>query len=121
MKPAHERFSQLMASGRHTQSSAWLETHGNKKGLSPQQVTSRAYKLNKKPIIQFRIKELQEEYALKAGVSAEWVINRLVDMVESSMSSKSDVKGALDTINKMSGYYEKDNQQKALTTLKMEF
>ena len=120
MKPAHERFAQLLASGRHTQVSAYIETYGDK-GKKMKNPTSNAHTLAKKPIIKFRIKEIQEEYALKAGVSAEWVLNKLVDIVEGAGMPAKDVKGALDTINKMSGYYEKDNQQKALTTLKMEF
>ena len=134
MKPQHERFCQLMAGGRHTQTSAMVES-----GYTPKTSRAGANKLLAKDNIKARIAELQERHTKASDVDANWIRRELVKLHEKSSQGvpvldkegnetgewKYDSSGAnkaLDTLNRMGGHYEKDNKQKqSEITLKMEF
>ena len=119
MKPSWERYCQLVASGKYNYTEAYKKVHG-KNVKNP---SGKANKLNNKPLVQFRVSELQEEFAVKNGIDADWVRKELIRIVGESKRTGdfANTRGALDMINKMSGNYEKDNQQKGQVNLTMEF
>ncbi len=116
MKVGHARFASLMATGAYTMTQAHREVWGEKKGTKNGQGGSA---LMKRTDVMHRIADLQQQFNLRVGVNAEWIRGQLVNSI---VHDTGDKMKAIDTINKMNGYYEKDNEQKKQAiTLEMQF
>jgi len=108
--------------------------------MKPETINNKGYKLTKQDDIWARISEIRKKIEEKSNVSAVWVRERLVEIVERCMQAepifdadgkptgeyKFDSSGAnkaIDTINRMQGYYEKDNKQSKaeIGSIKVEF
>lgn len=134
MKPQMITFCKLIAAGRHTNKAAAIEA-----GYSPRTAGEQASKLLRKVKIQEQIAEFKEQFNARVNIDADWIRNELISLHEKCSQAvpvldkkgnptgeyKIDSAGsnkALDTLNRMSGYYEKDNNQKAAQiTIKTEF
>lgn len=116
MKIGHARFASLMATGAYTMTSAHREVYGEKKGYKNGAGGS---KLMKRKDVKHRIADIMAQFDKRVGINADWIRSQLVNEIVHNVGDKMK---AIDTINKMNGYYEKDNEQKKqAVTLNMAF
>lgn len=109
---------ELYASGTHTQTSA--RTGAGYKSNGDRPAASKFFK--QKHLAKY-LKQLRKQNAVKAGVTAEWIRKELVEVHQQAkeVGDHSGCKAALDTLNRMNGNYEKDNEQQSRVSLTMEF
>lgn len=100
----------------------------NVKTKSSNTISVQASKLLSSPNISLRIKEIQMKQEEKHDITKDKILNRLKEIIfnqEKLGVDKIDLPAmnkAIDTVNKMLGYYEADNSQKqAATTTQITF
>lgn len=119
MKPQIRRFCELVASGMYTNTAAAIEA-----GYSPKTARSQASTLLTKPNIQNYIKDLQEQHAKAVNIDAEWCRKELIRVKQLAIDTGdlSNAAKSIDLLNRMGGYYAKDNeQQQAQITINTKF
>lgn len=104
MKIAHAKFSRLIASGAYTITSAHKAIFGEKKNNG-----AKGSQLMKREDVQRYIADLQAMFNKRIGIDADWIRKQLVDEIVEDTGNKLK---AIDTLNKMNGWYLKDNEQK---------
>ena len=99
--------------------------------MKPETINNKAYILTKKGEIWARISDLRKKIEEESNVSAVWVRKKLIELVDRCMQAeavldsegmptgeyKFDSSGAnkaIDTLNRMQGYYEKDNKREVV-------
>ncbi len=121
IKPIEIRFAQFYAAGGFTIYECVERTLAlSDKKRKPNTMSSLGSKWLKKEAVQAYIAYYRDELLKKSLIDADWIRQELVTIVR--QGKHADARGALDTLNKMNGYYAKDNeQQQANVTLQMEF
>jgi phage terminase small subunit len=125
MTPRRRTFCRLIAAGRHTAYAAAIEA-----GYSERTAAMQASRLLTKDKNKEYIEQLREQYDKNVDVSAQWIREQLISVYQKCTEGTPvvDARGeevgvwrfdssgankALDTLNRMSGNYEKDNTQKS--------
>ena len=120
LKPLEYAFCNLYARGGYTETECVAMTYIQAGKKPPKNLYIKAKSLLKQDRVIGYIAYMREEIEKVTLVDAVWVRQELVGIVKNGKHT--DARGALDLINKMNGYYEKDNQQKqGNVTLEMKF
>ena len=116
--PRERKFAELYASGLYSKSGAAREA-----GYNPASASTQATKQLRRKVIVKLVKQFMDEDRRLQQLDATWVKQQLAKIAHKAEQGGQYTESisALDKLGKAHGVYEKDNQQKAAVSLKMEF
>ena len=123
MNKKKQRFCELMATGMYdgalSVEMVW--------GLIYDDPASKAEYLLAKKNVSKRVAQLKSSNEALSLVTRTWISNKLVTLIETAdnkvdgVYDPNTIRYSLDMLNKLNGYYEKDNIQKADVSLTMHY
>ena len=118
MTPRERKFCEFFASGFYSKAGAAREA-----GYNPAGAGDIGSRLLKRPDIKKLVTQLLDEDKAFRALDGEYVKQQLGKIAHRAEGSGqyTEALSALDKLGKVHGLYEKDNQQKAAVSLKMEF
>ena len=128
-----EKFCQEYVANGGNASGAYRSAYSTH-NMKSETINNKAYILSTKGDIRARISNLRKKIEEESNVSAVWVRKKLIELVDRCMQAeavldsegmptgeyKFDSSGAnkaIDTLNRMQGYYEKDNKREVVVSL----
>ncbi len=119
LKPIEYLFAKYYARGGYTREECLMLAHEQTGKDLPKNLSAKASRWSNRPDIMGYVKYQRREYEKQSKIDAQWLRQELVDIIKFGRSSEK--RQAIETLAKMNGYFDKDNQQKAQVTLNMEF